>query len=401
MRRNANYALLGYKYQFLKTLYEVLNSNDRQIITCEQFEDIDIDSSDYEMQIQCKYHGAAEKYTLGKIYKPLLEFMCSYATKSSTKNVCYRLFAYFPNVALGINVITEDDCKKALSSANKDLKNLIAKINTSKISIKDFISHLTVEFGCDIDKLESKVVDMLLMNAFSDDEVSQYVLSNGITVVLNKSCMQDESERKITKQELLEKLRSTKTVMMNKWINEFYSLEKFLAIRRAAIKDSINRRHCNRTFIFPAELCLNKSEFINFVKSLQEKIHSHTKHHINNVLILALDLEANDYTEILKSLLSENMEIHTGYRIDEFNECEFLTPPALDMNRIAVRGIPIRIIQLEHAETLNKIKPDVYYFFGSNGRNFNIDVFSITCEELPILTYNQIKYVFSMRGVSI
>ena len=121
MGRSANYALLGYKYQFLKTFFEVLRSDDGINIICERFEDIDIECNDYEWRIQCKYHETAEKYTLSKIYKPLLEFMRSYALNSDKKDIKYHLFAHFPDKTpekIGIN---EDECKKALYSVDTRL----------------------------------------------------------------------------------------------------------------------------------------------------------------------------------------------------------------------------------------------------------------------------------------
>ena len=401
MMRNANHALLGYKYQFLKTFLEILHSDEGSVIVCERFEDIDLDVANYELRIQCKYHGAAEKYTLGKIYKPLLEFMRSYALDEGDRKTQYRLFAHFPTENPRVVRISEDDCKTALGSTAKDLKKLIEIINEKSIDVKAVASQIMLEFGCDINELEKTVCQLLIDNGFSNDEIEQYVLSNGIYLIFETSCKENEDDRKTIKNDFLTKLRSTKAILMNKWVKELYSIEKYLKSMRTALKDGISRRLCNRTIIFANNLCSDKGELVKLIKDLRVKIHSDKAKHINNQMTLVLDVDSGTFTSIVKMLFEENLEIHTGYRIDEFNADDFLASPALDYNRIDVRGIPMRILQIENADILNKIKPDIYYFIGMSDRLVrfgNFETETTTCEELPALTYNQLRYVFSVRG---
>ena len=59
--RNANDTILGYFYQFDKTIIEILKqTDDNNIITIEGIEDIDVDKSNEIETIQCKYHEALE-----------------------------------------------------------------------------------------------------------------------------------------------------------------------------------------------------------------------------------------------------------------------------------------------------------------------------------------------------
>jgi hypothetical protein len=111
-----------------------------------------------------------------------------------------------------------------------------------------------------------------------------------------------------------------------------------------------------------------------------------------------LDVDSEEYAKIMRYLFAENLDIHTGFRHIEFNEDDFLLPPALDSNRIAIRGIPIRVLNIENISVLDKLKPDICYFLGIDKEAFAIDLFSVTCEDIPVLTYNQTKYIFNMRG---
>ena len=59
--RNANETILGYFYQFDKTIIEILKqTDDNNIITVEGIEDIDVEKINEVEIIQCKYHEALE-----------------------------------------------------------------------------------------------------------------------------------------------------------------------------------------------------------------------------------------------------------------------------------------------------------------------------------------------------
>ena len=401
MARSANYALLGYKYQFLKTFLEILRSEESSFVVCERFEDIDLEASNVELRIQCKYHGAAEKYTLGKVYKPLLEFMRSFVLGDSDNEISYRLFAHFPNEISRVEQITENDCKRALGSTAKEFQKIIKTIKEKGIDTKAVASKITLEFGCDINELEKNVCQLLIDSGFSNDEIEQYVLSNGTYLILEASCKENESNRKISKSNFLAELRSTKAILMNEWVKELFSLEKYLKSKQIALKYGVDRRICNRTFIISDNLCSDSGELVKFIKDLRFKIHSDKTKHINNRLILVLDTDLERFNEIVQMLLEDNLDIHTGFRMTAFNEKDFLLPPAIDSNRVNVRGIPIWVLQIDHANILNELKPDIYYFLGMNDKVVKIEILqllTITCEELPALTYNQLKYIFGMRG---
>ena len=55
--RQADSTIKGYLYQFNKSIYEILQSKDDEIVTLEGvIEDIDIQSPTSLTTIQCKYH---------------------------------------------------------------------------------------------------------------------------------------------------------------------------------------------------------------------------------------------------------------------------------------------------------------------------------------------------------
>ena len=54
--RSANYGIKGYLYQFIKTIEQILQLKNRETLTVEGYEDIDVQKICESNLIQCKYH---------------------------------------------------------------------------------------------------------------------------------------------------------------------------------------------------------------------------------------------------------------------------------------------------------------------------------------------------------
>ncbi len=55
-KRSATATIKGYVYQFDMTIKTILNSNNDEIITIENIEDIDVNTPNQTTAIQCKYY---------------------------------------------------------------------------------------------------------------------------------------------------------------------------------------------------------------------------------------------------------------------------------------------------------------------------------------------------------
>jgi hypothetical protein len=120
--RTAEYSIKGYVYQFLRYLHDVLTAGAGTTITIEgAIEDIDINATDATTAVQCKYHEQADKYTLGKIYKPIL-LMLEHFSKNATltPEVHYRLFCHFPG-STGTKKLSEAELNTVLATTSAGL----------------------------------------------------------------------------------------------------------------------------------------------------------------------------------------------------------------------------------------------------------------------------------------
>ncbi|TXN20600.1 hypothetical protein [Methylobacterium sp. WL19] len=99
MSRTAEYSIKGYLYQFLRYLSEILAAGKDTKITIEgAIEDVDVAAPGLTIAVQCKYHEQVEKFTLGKIYKPIILMLEHFSNTIELKpKIYYRLFCHFPD----------------------------------------------------------------------------------------------------------------------------------------------------------------------------------------------------------------------------------------------------------------------------------------------------------------
>lgn len=126
--RTAEYSIKGYVYQFLRYLSEILAATDGSTITIEgAIEDIDVTTPDLTTAVQCKYHEQAEKFTLGKVYKPILLMLEHFSHHSAPPKVHYRLFCYFPGSS-GSQSLTRAELETVLATNSVPLKAIVARL---------------------------------------------------------------------------------------------------------------------------------------------------------------------------------------------------------------------------------------------------------------------------------
>lgn len=143
--RVADYAIQGFLYQFNKTLLAIVESSDEAEITVEGLiEDVDVHEPLSTTAIQCKYHEGQESFTLGLLYKPILQMMNHFRLHSS-EPVEYRIYCYCPDKdGAPLMRLTVPEIELILTSTNRSLAVLIAQIK-GVVDIPAFVSRTTIE----------------------------------------------------------------------------------------------------------------------------------------------------------------------------------------------------------------------------------------------------------------
>lgn len=155
MSRVADSTIQGFLYQFNITLQEILKASEDDEITVEGIiEDIDIGRENNTVAIQCKYHEGQEKFSLSKIYKPILQMMKTFA-ENPNANIEYILYMYFPNLVDSEMKITLDDLTEIIETKNKEyLIDYIAYLK--KCNSKEILDIISKKRKSDNDKQKIK-----------------------------------------------------------------------------------------------------------------------------------------------------------------------------------------------------------------------------------------------------
>lgn len=283
MGRVADSTIKGFMYQFNRTLNEILSSSD-EVITVEGIvEDIDKVSGENITAIQCKYHAEVEKFQWSKVYKPILQMIKTY-TEQKDSHIIFILYAFFPSEQAGERNVPKNEILKALKTKNieyicdyiayikkiedTEIKELISKTRKNKddkAKIKKYIDTNELEVLCDLDEfinnrfrfiigqeydeLEKENKQMLLKVGFSSVDIEEIIFPNAIHCIASVSILKDASDRSITKQELLNELRTIKHTAISRWTKELSNYKKLLSIRRKQMAKKLNSNATKNIFI--------------------------------------------------------------------------------------------------------------------------------------------------------
>ena len=139
MAEAADSTIKGFLYQFNKSLFEILECDNQDIVTVEgMIEDIDILNDDKITAIQCKYHESSS-FSISNLMNPFLELFVEYCkNREIGRNVKYILYEYFPDN----DSLLLDNIKNSIGKTeNKDtiLKYLSKLYKISDLSVLNLI----------------------------------------------------------------------------------------------------------------------------------------------------------------------------------------------------------------------------------------------------------------------
>lgn len=272
MARTAEYSIKGYLYQFLRYLSEILAACDGTMVTIEgAIEDIDVTAPDQTTAVQCKYHEQAEKFTLGKIYKPIL-LMLEHFSKAPalTPKVYYRLFCHFPDQT-GMRALTKEELDTILATTAEGLKTIISRINAN-VDHAEFLKRLTIEFGQSADDLQQAVLASLKSKGFSADDVEAIVYPNAIQRIVDLATQTTLSGRTINPAVFLADLRDVRQVTFTRWTRELATRAQIFKRLREDLKPSLAHNARGRTFIInPTAIYKFDDEIVTFIKKFVER----------------------------------------------------------------------------------------------------------------------------------
>jgi hypothetical protein len=323
--RTADYAIQGFLYQFNKTIHAVLQSADGAEVNVEGLiEDIDIVEPLVTTAIQCKYHEGQGTFSLGLIYKPVLE-MLSHFQRNPSANVKYQLFCYFPNETEPATPLTANDVETILETKNKALTSLAAALK-GKVDIGVFLDRFTLEFGPSLAEMESQICLCFEQCGFGKEDIAALIYPNALHQVAQMSIKHDIAHRKITKSELISLLNALKKTTISRWTLALKTIKKVLEGRKKQLRANLSKNVRRRSFIVSETAAEDFDQgIVIFIAEFLDKYHFKAAH--LEPPLFCLDCNDVQFDEIRDRIHQKGIRFTDGFIGSRFDPVHFARAP--------------------------------------------------------------------------
>ena len=397
--RIADSTIKGFLYQFNKTILEIANADDEDVITVEGVvEDVDVLSASGELEaIQCKYHESRERFTPSLIFKPLLQMAETY-DKNPTAKIKYTIFIYVPNETYGERSIELSTLDSALATTDKSLLKIAARIS-GHFDKNEFLNNTRIVFGPSLDEIEDSTKAALELLRIQGSDVGTLLYPNSIAIIAKLSSTKSEAERKITKEKLYSYLSNATHTAISKWTLALKNRSEILKLIKQQLSSSFSQNSRDRYFY------INKNDiddyeekvvvfFGNYIKKYYSKP-SHIKAPtfiINDNFNAIRDLESRLYKKGIKA--------NTGLVGNDFEVDYFFREPMKKIisNNIEEREFDLRLLAMDsEKDAINHRKGDDLYLVSSEMPN-SIGLTDVNFYQVGTSNFNELEYVIGVRN---
>jgi len=397
--RIADSTIKGYLYQFNKTILEIANADDEDVITVEGVvEDVDVLSGSGELEaIQCKYHESKEKFIPSLIFKPLLQMAEAY-DKNQTARIKYTIFIYVPNHDYGEKDIDPSILESALATTDKTLSKIASRIS-NKFHKGEFLKNTRIVFGPSLDEIESSAKEALEFLGIQGSDVDTLLYPNSIAKIAKLSSIRDETERQITKAMLNKHLSSATHTAISKWTLALRNRSEILRNIKQQFSSSFSQNSRDRYFyIDKNEIDDYEEKVVVFFGNYIRKYYSKPSHLKAPTFIINDDFEA--VRDLESRLYKKGIKANTGLVGNTFEVDHFFKDPMTKIisNHIEEREFDFRLLAMDNEqEAINHRKGDDLYLVSSKIPN-NIELTDVNFYQVGTSCFNELEYVIGMRN---
>lgn len=418
MAEAADSTIKGFLYQFNKSLFEILECDNQDIVTVEgMIEDIDILNDDKITAIQCKYHESSS-FSISNLMNPFLELFVEYCkNREIGRNVKYILYEYFPdNDSLLLDNIknsigkteNKDTILKYLSKLYKisDLSvlNLIEKPKKTqndkniiinyilnnrnnlefKYKIEDFWDNFEYVQADKFEDLKNSVIEKMGC-IFPKDEVEYLYYPNAISMIAEVSSNSDEKQRQIIKSNFFTELEKKKTFIYTKWACRAINRKSFLRLKQKELKDIMNINSYVRVIVFSDNFLKNiqDDDLMQFIVQYIDKFNKKPKLNKQPIFVFEEDCGWKRMKSVAKTLSQKNIYVKSSLVFDSFDERIFL-------NNEEDKDKPASFINIDcFIDVMSKFRYDCLFSIGQQEKIKK-------CDSIDIKNIQELKYIFNI-----
>lgn len=399
MSRLAEFAIKGFLYQFNKSLLAILEASDDAVITVEGIvEDIEVRTANITTAIQCKYHESASAFTLSSIYEPILQMM-SHFVEFHMDGLRYVIFAHYPDQKDNSRFeVTMKMLQDMLETQNKELKKYVDALRHS-IDIDRFLLCFTVEFGPTLDEITARVCSCLEREGMQRTDVETLIYPNAVHLISQKSIQHLEVNRKISKTQLLDELRTLKKTAINHWTLSLKSRKAILDARRRQLKYHLDKNSRLRYFIISEKTLEDfDASVVSFISDYVSKYHFKPSH--ISTPLFCLDCSLEKMKDIQYRLHKKGIVSTDGYVGGRFDEAYFFREPMTRKHvlKSLEREFTLRITTwTAHHEVMNNKNADDLFVLGECNLD-DVDCTDMNLEALSSRSFAEVKYLLGVSN---
>lgn len=389
--RSAEYTLLGFYYQFDKSIFEILNQiDDSAIITVEGTEDIDISSPTENTVMQIKYQEKTQG-TNSTLRKPI-SLMLKHFSENEDDNLQYILYGHYEDNSKVNTTFDLDRLKKMfIYTENKISKNFLLDNMISDETIEKFLDKFKLILSTSFELHQKSTYETLKMefNLTKDEELEIYY-SNALKVVYDLSIQRQEDMRKITKKDFKEKI-NLKNILFNYWYIKLKSKNEYLKYIHSKYIKSHNTTNIERIFIL--NIASSNIEYLkDSIYEIENRFYKRTNRNISSgaPYILINNINQNDLLSLKEIIYNDDKRFSDGFYFSGSSfKCNEIRIASTTDNEISIKIINKKEYLEEILNNINGTKK-VFEFYDvqntplSNNENYTV---KIQIEELAdILT---------------
>lgn len=356
MDRTATDTIMGFNYQFNKSILEILNADLNTQIRLEGYiEDLDLFKGDDIIGIQCKYYESVSNLTPSTLAKPIFDMLISHIKDN---NIKFKLYIHCKNDSnVNTGKLSYDIFKEILNTRNKknikkyfpsiykfddEMEKLISKPKLTdddvenihkcidrkgqsilKINIENFIDKVEVIPSESNSELVDKIIEKIMNEGHSEEEAINILYPNFFQKVAMISSIDDVNKRLINCNEFKNEVYSSKKLLYSKWLLKIYSIESYKRI----IKNSLKIRLQNNSSVRVIYIDVKKyssHEIAAFIVDYIKKYNSKSK--LNKCPFFIIEDDNYEKCSEIQTILYDNYKLfaENGDIARKFNLNKFI-----------------------------------------------------------------------------
>lgn len=365
-KRSAEHSIKGFYYQFDTTIQKILQQNNPdKYVTVEGIEDIDIHNDLYQVKYYENTNGTDS--VLRKHIQAMLKHYKSNIDSGSQYD--YILYAYYMNHSTINKKFDLARVKKIMQYKDKKIsKNFIEEYGISDHELQGFIERFTLELSTIFGEHQENTLNIIKSElAINEDRIAEITYNNFLKIILDLAIKKNIKDRKINKNEFIEKGNNTKDIYYILYARIKGSNKYIKLIHNQYFKSKLNLPNITRIFIFNCSID-SCDEVIQALYAIETKFYSYRSKTIISKApyVFFNKIDRKILLSIKQKICADNKRLHDGhcYQDAEFNIDELIK------SSTGYDGISIKILNRQDnlLELLNHIQgtKKIYEFYDNS-----------------------------------